>query len=164
MQRTVRAQWHLFGLLALAFVTTRCAAPFSVVRPGYQAQTAMMMSTGPLTVQNQDGYLSYHSATYKSLTGHRVVRRAKGEACQRGMAFPLGAFGNKQTYGLTADVRWGDGALNKAMSAATSHLGPDEILVDVTIDMQRLSILSFLYRQMCLRVEGAVVAPVVPNI
>jgi hypothetical protein len=157
-------RWHRLVLVLLAASSVRCAGAVLPLRPGYVASSNIMPPTGPLTVQNQSGYLSYHSATYQDGVDYRFVRRTRGEACQRGVGFPLGAFGNKESASLTADIRWGNGTLNEAMRRATYDMGPEELLVDVTIDMQRTSVLAILYRQMCLQVEGVVVAPAVPEI
>lgn len=152
--------------MVLALGTQACALPASQ-RAGYVARNTIMPQVGMVTIQNQAGYLSYHAGTLADTQGFTYVRRARGEACQRGIGVPYALVRNFFVGGrtdgwFTADARWGEGTLHEAMRQATATMRGDEAMVDITIDQHQTSVLSVLYREICLVVQGNIMAPAVP--
>ena len=158
--------WTRVMVFAAALGAQACAIS-PMHRPGsaaYVARNTIMPAAGVVTVQNQGGYMSYHAGSLLDTQGYTFVRQARGEACQHGIGLPLGLVNDlirMETIGLWAslDMRWGEGTLYKAMQQATSGMRSDEALVDLTIDQHKTSVLSVLYRQTCLVVQGRIMAP-----
>ncbi len=153
-----------------ALLSTACAAPLGTplggLRPGYVASNTAMPPAGAFTVQGQSAYLSYHAGTLADALDYRFVRHVRAEVCQRGIAIPFATVtslitGNNINAALSADVRWGDGSLNEAVRAAMADAAPDEALVDVALDIKNVAVLSVIYRQTCLVLQGKVMAPLV---
>lgn len=156
-------QWFVPVALALMLSGQACALP-TVQRPGYAAHHTLMPQVGVVTIQNQAGYQSYHASTLNDVRGYSYLRQARGEACQRGIGLPYSTVrnffrGGRTDNWFTADVRWGEGTLHKAMSQATASMHGDEALVDITIDQQKVNVLGILYREICLVVQGRIVGP-----
>lgn len=161
-------RWVPLTAVGLALGTQACAMPLAQ-RPGYVAHNTVMDQVGVVTVQNQSGYQSYHANTLADTKGYTFVRRARGEACQRGIGLPFSVVRNLFSGGrtdtwFTADVRWGEGSLHQAMEQATATMSEDEALVDITIDLEQTSVLTVLYRAWCVVVRGTVVAPPMPPV
>lgn len=167
MHFNVSRSWTRAVVFAVALGAQACSiSPFH--RPGYAARNTIMPQAGVVTIQNQAGYMSYHAGTLLDTKAYTYVREARGEACQRGIGLPFGLFrnffgGGRYDPWFTFDMRWGEGTLHKAMQQATSSMRSDEALVDIAIDQHQTSVLSVLYRETCLVVQGRIMAPPSPK-
>lgn len=137
------------GIAAAALVAAGCAPP------PYHARMGVLVPSPLMVYEGATGPLSHQAPTLRD--GTRLVGETTGEACQSGLALPIGLAGlftPTPAAPASIGVAWGDGGWSEAMKDAQKK-APGGRLVDVRADLHVTNIL-FVWRRQCLEIHAAV--------